>query len=77
MVLTESIRLVALGAMSGVPLALVLRRAASRLTYGIPPVDVMTILLAVSTLLGVAVVAALAPAVSAAAVDPVRTLRAD
>ncbi len=77
MILGDSVRVVGVGALIGVPLAVLLHRAAARLTYGIPPGDALAIAVAVAALLAVALVAAFLPARRAATLDPAITLHAE
>jgi predicted permease len=75
MVLWESGRRVATGAVVGLALTIVAGSGLSKVLYGVRPLD-PEVILAVSVLIAlVAVVAALAPAVRAARVDPVVTMR--
>ena len=59
-----------LGLAAGVPLALVAGRLVREQLYGIGPTDWPTIILVVAVMSAVAVVAALAPAVRAARIEP-------
>jgi ABC-type antimicrobial peptide transport system permease subunit len=77
MVLGESLRTVGAGGVIGLTLAIVAAMALSRVLYGVRPLDPV-VLPAVLALIGlVAVVASLAPARRAAAIDPVIAMRAE
>ncbi len=76
-VLDDSMRLVVAGVVIGAPLAVLLRRAAGRLVYGLPDGDVSMLGGAVAVLLVVAMLAAFVPARRAAGVDPAVALRVD
>jgi ABC-type antimicrobial peptide transport system permease subunit len=70
-------RVVAIGVIVGVGLALAAGKLVAALLYGVAPYDPAVMLFASATLLVVAALAALAPAWRAARVDPVTALRAD
>jgi predicted permease len=77
MVVGEGMALAGAGILSGIALALVLGRAAVTLLYGVEPGDPRTFL-TVATILGlVALAASVIPALRAARVDPISTLRAE
>jgi putative ABC transport system permease protein len=77
LVLGEAGRLIAAGLVAGVGLTLAAKRVLAGMLFGIQPTDPATYL-GVSALLAiVAVLACQAPAIRAARVDPVRTLRAE
>jgi len=76
-VLDDSMRLVVAGTVIGAPLAILLRRVATHLLYGIPPGHVATLGSTVAVLIAVAVLAALVPARRAAMVDPAVALRVE
>jgi predicted permease len=77
MVLSEALRLVAIGIIVGVPLALALTRSLGAQLHGVPAVDPTSIALALVVLAVSAVVAALLPAVSASKVSPLVALQAE
>ena len=77
LVLGNSLRLVLLGVALGVPAALALAQVVSGLLYEVEPFDPIVLAASASTLLAVAVVAALVPAARAARVDPMKALRAE
>ncbi|HEX8941799.1 MAG TPA: ABC transporter permease, partial [Gemmatimonadaceae bacterium] len=76
-VIGEGVRIVALGILCGVGLALVAGRLVASLLYGVKPSDPATAIVIALALLLVAIFAALVPAWRAARVDPVMALRAD
>jgi predicted permease len=75
MVLRDALGLVAAGLVIGVPLALLSRRAASRVVTDLRADDVWPLVLASATMLAIALVAAYLPARRAITVDPVEALR--
>jgi predicted permease len=77
LVLGHSFRLVLLGAALGVPGAFALAQLVSGLLYEVEPFDPLVLAASGSTLLAVALVAALVPAARAARVDPMKALRAE
>ena len=81
MVLRESLALVAVGLLVGIPIALASARAASSvledLLFGIRPTDPLTFGLAVGTLIAVALFAGYFPARRAARTDPMVALRCE
>ena len=76
MILSQGMRLAAVGALIGLIAALVLGRVMVALLYGISPVDPVTLVTASAIFLAVAVLASLLPAARAAATAPVNALRA-
>ena len=76
-VLGESLRSALLGVAAGVPLALLTGRLLERLLVGVTATDATTIGAVSLTLIGVAALASLLPALRAARLDPVQALRAD
>jgi putative ABC transport system permease protein len=76
-VVGEGMRVIVVGIATGVVLAMVGGRLVSSLLYGVQPTDPSAMLLAVATLLLVAIVAAVIPAWRAARVDPVTALRGE
>ncbi len=77
MILREALAAVALGAVIGVPLAMLAGNACRRFLYGVGPADVTTLAVACAVLAAVAVVAAYGPARRASAVEPASALRCD
>ncbi len=75
MVLAEGVRLTAVGLGLGAAGALLLSELLSSMLYGVAPTDGVTYLAVSSTLLLVATLACLLPALRAASVDPMRALR--
>jgi putative ABC transport system permease protein len=76
-VLEEGLRVVAVGVAAGIGLALLAGRLVRSLLFGVETTDVSAMLLAACSLLAVAALAALIPALRAARVDPVVALRAE
>lgn len=74
MVLRQALVVVVAGLAIGLPLAFWAGRAAAGLLYGISPADVVTYLAVSVLILVVAMLAAVAPALRAARLDPVRAL---
>lgn len=77
LVLGEGMRLVALGIIIGVPVALALTRLMTSLLYGVNAADPVTYLIITVLLCGVAALACLVPARRATRVDPMVALRCD
>ncbi|MFN2567457.1 MAG: ADOP family duplicated permease [Gemmatimonadaceae bacterium] len=77
LVLGEGMRLVAVGGLLGVALALAVGRVLAALLYEISPLDPPTFALSAVVLAGTAAVACWAPAHRAARVDPVRVMRGE
>jgi len=77
MVLVDALRLVAIGLIVGLPLALFSTRALRTQLHGIEAIDPLSIAAAVSVLGLSAVVAVLVPALRASRVPPIVALRAD
>jgi putative ABC transport system permease protein len=77
MILGEGLKVVAIGMVVGLLLAMGLARASTSLLYGITAGDPSTFLGVASLILLVALVAAWAPATRAMRTDPARTLRAE
>ena len=77
MVLRDSLLLTGIGVLAGVPLATLVAQALTSALYGVKPYDAMSYVLAVVTVVLVAVVASAIPARRAASVDPLTALRAE
>jgi putative ABC transport system permease protein len=77
MVLAQGGRLALLGILVGTLLSLASAQVLGSLLYGISPFDPVAYGAAYVLLLGVAGAANLAPAISAARIDPLRALRRD
>ena len=75
--LLEGIQLAAAGLALGVPLALVLGKAASTLLFGISPTDGLTLSGVVLVVGALAVLATFIPSVRASRLDPISALRMD
>jgi ABC-type antimicrobial peptide transport system permease subunit len=77
MVLRRSVAIATLGVVGGLAVAFVGARVAASLLYGVAPHDPLSYALATGALLAAAVGAALLPALRAARIDPITTLRDD
>jgi ABC-type antimicrobial peptide transport system permease subunit len=77
LVLGEGLRLAGLGAAIGLASAVVANRLLRGLLFGVHPLDPVSLLAAVSLLVGVSALASYMPARRAARVDPVSMLRAE
>jgi len=72
-----STRLVAAGAVFGIPGAVVLARGLSSFLFGVTPLDGLAMVTALTVMAAIALVAAGGPARRALAVDPARVLRSE
>jgi predicted permease len=77
MILRDSLVLTAIGAALGVPLAVVVARAMSSSLYGVKPLDGASYLLALISVIFVALAASAVPARRAAGVEPLAALRTE
>jgi putative ABC transport system permease protein len=77
MVLGQGVRLAAAGIVVGTLAALATSRVLASLLYGISPFDPAAYAMACGLLLGVACLANLLPALSAARIDPLRALKTE
>jgi predicted permease len=81
MVLHDAIAIVLVGLAIGIPIALATAKAASatleELLFGVQATDPVSFVLAIATLLGVAICAAYVPAMRAARTDPMIALRCE
>jgi hypothetical protein len=75
MVLRGALGLVCVGLVMGVPLALLSRRAASRIITGLPVDTAWPVLFAIAAMLAIGLMAAYVPTRRAAGVEPVEALR--
>jgi len=75
LVVTEGLRLVAIGMALGVAGAFVLGRFIASQLYGVEPTDPLTVVTAVAVIATVALLATCAPAIRAARTDPMTALR--
>jgi predicted permease len=75
LVLGSTVRLVALGAVLGIPAALALAQLLSGLLYQVEPYDPLVLALSLGVPVSVALLAAYLPAQQAARIDPNRALR--
>jgi putative ABC transport system permease protein len=73
--LTKALRVVAIACVVGLVLSFGFSRVLSGMLFGVSPFDAVTLVSVVALVTGVAVVAALVPAVRAARVDPMTVLR--
>ena len=77
MILKDSLLLMALGVVIGIPLAMLVGHALTSSLYGVKPLDAVSYLLAVAGVAVVALAASAAPAGRAASVDPMTALRSE
>jgi predicted permease len=77
MILRESMLLLAIGTLLGLPLALLTTRAIKQQMFGLDPLDPLTFALALLVIGGTTIFAAWLPARRAASIDPVAALRCD
>jgi predicted permease len=77
MILKDSLLLMAVGVVTGIPLAMTVGHALASSLYGVKPLDEVTYLLAVVGVTVVALAATAVPAGRAASVDPMRALRTE
>ena len=77
LVLRQSLAIVGVGLIAGVPLALLAGRAVASQLYGVRPYDALTLGIAGATLVAVALAASLVPVRRAVGVDPLTALRAE
>jgi predicted permease len=77
LVLGEGLRVVAMGVGAGIVLALVLGRLVASLLFGVSSYDPLSLVASAGLLTAAGALAALLPAVKAARVDPVVSLRSD
>jgi predicted permease len=77
MVMTEALRLVGVGLVIGLPLALASTRLLQTQLHGIDAIDPVSLVAAVAVLTASAVIAVLVPATRASRVSPIVALRAD
>jgi putative ABC transport system permease protein len=77
MVVAQGARVVALGILIGVGVALASTRALSSLLFGVAPLDIATFLAMSAAMVGVGLLASYIPARRASSVDPMESLRGD
>jgi putative ABC transport system permease protein len=77
MIVSEAVRMAALGVVPGILAAYAAARAMSALLFGVRPEDPLTISVAAFLCLAVAVLGCVRPAIRAARVDPMAALRTD
>jgi ABC-type antimicrobial peptide transport system permease subunit len=76
MVLGQSLTIVAIGLIAGLPLALLAGRAVASQLYGVGAYDLVALAFAATALVTVAIAASVVPARRAVTVDPLESLRA-
>jgi predicted permease len=74
-VVTGALRVVAVGVVVGLTAAAVLSQWVRALLFGVSPIDLMTYVVAGSTLVALGLAAAAIPALRASRIDPVRAIR--
>jgi len=77
LVLGQAVAMATTGVGVGILLALLSAKAISTMLYGVGPRDPVVLVVVSGFLLAVAFVAALAPALRAARIDPMRAIRVD
>ncbi|HEY9226052.1 MAG TPA: ABC transporter permease [Gemmatimonadaceae bacterium] len=77
MVLTDALRLVGIGAVVGIPLAIASTRLLRSQLHGVETIDPVSIIAAIAVLLGSALAAVLIPALRASRVSPIVALRSE
>jgi predicted permease len=77
LVLRQSVRLIVIGVLVGVPGAVLAMRALSGIVYGLEPVDIASLVAAALILLATGIAAAAVPAWRAARLDPLEALRVE
>jgi predicted permease len=70
-------RLVSIGLLIGIPVAMLCTRLVSRWLYGLPAIDPITFITVPAVLLATTVIACLVPGCRAAFLDPIKALRHD
>jgi len=75
MILRESLRLVAIGVVCGIAVAIGAGRLIKTMLYGLPPHDAATLTIAIGVMIMVSALAAYLPARRASRVDPIVALR--
>ena len=77
MIVRQGLTPVTIGLACGLAGALMMTRVVARLLFAVEPTDPITYGVVIATLAAVAALACLVPARRAAAIDPMRALRAD
>jgi putative ABC transport system permease protein len=77
MIVRQGLTPVTIGLASGLAIALTMTRAVAHLLFAVEPTDPITYAAVIAMLAAVAALACLVPARRAAAIDPMRALRAD
>jgi len=75
LVLHQSLRLVSIGILIGIPATVAVMRALAGIAFGLPPVDWVSVGTAAALLVAAGIAASLAPAWRAAHLDPMQALR--
>jgi predicted permease len=75
MVLREAMKLVVIGIIAGIPLALLVSRVFASMLFGLSPTDPVSMLAVVAVLATIATIAGLVPALRATKIDPMVALR--
>jgi putative ABC transport system permease protein len=77
MIVRQGLTPVTIGLAAGLALALTMTQVVARLLFAVEPTDPLTYAAVISVLAAVAALSCLVPARRAAAIDPMRALRAD
>jgi len=75
LVMTESMKLVGVGLVLGIPTALLGARFIKAMLFGVGPMDFLSLIVAIALIGATAALAAYRPAARAARIDPARALR--
>jgi macrolide transport system ATP-binding/permease protein len=77
LVMRQSLTIVTLGIVAGLPLSVLAGRAVASQLYGVSPYSMWTLSIATVSLVGVAILATLVPLRRAVTIDPLKALRSE